>query len=130
METTTSTTTVTTTSFSSIDPYTFVLPDNFYLKENGYLSAGDEIQYSGSCNPDFVDNQGDDCNEYHKKGWCTWPVKKQVKYASKNKETGLFKIALNCPHCGCEPNDGVNVNDLYAAEDDKKVSNAIFQGKN
>ena len=74
------------------------------------------MQFSGSCNPDFVDVDGDDCNEYHMLNSCsTWSIKSQVRFAKPNEE-GYYETGLNCPQCGCESNVGVNLNDLYAQQ--------------
>ena len=111
-----STTTPTTTSDPPAEPYTFTLPPRFYIMENSDVSDGDEVQFDGSCNPDYTDLWDRGCTFYSDRNLCEiWDVYPFVNFASIN-EAGFYETALNCPQCGCESNVGVNLNDVYAAE--------------
>ena len=106
----------TTTPTPTSNPYTFTLPPRFYIMENRDVSAGDEVQFAGSCNSDFSDTWDRGCTFYSDQRMCEiWDVYTFVNFASINEE-GFYENALNCPQCGCESNVAVIINDVYAAE--------------
>ena len=88
------------------------------MHQNREVSSGDEVQFDGACNPDFDDVWGRDCTFYYEEGMCkSWDLRHFVGFSAINEE-GFYETALNCPQCGCKSNVGVNLNDVYAAEDD------------
>ena len=94
--------------------YTFVLPEDMWMyAENRTVAMGESFQFSTSCNPDWVDVDGDDCEEYEEWGLCDFNANGLVNYALYNDE-GILETALNCPECGCDTNGAANINDVYA----------------
>ena len=48
-----------------VDSYTFVLPEDWLMQvENGIVAKGESFQFSNSCNPDWEDVDGDDCERW------------------------------------------------------------------
>ena len=101
--------------------YTFVIPgDDWYMySDYDYGDLGEELEISASCNPDFIDSDGDDCESY--RGYCDqFNAKSLIEIATVN-EHGILETALNCPQCGCDANGAANLNDVYA-EKGRKLS--------
>ena len=71
-----------------------------------------EFTISTVCDPNFVDNIGDDCDYYVRAtgGKCQFtPNGNLLKFGVLTAEG--FKTALNCPACGCGENGPINMHD-------------------
>ena len=101
------------------------------------MEAGDSIQVSESCNPNFIHYfflEPDikyNCDEIMNMGLCGTTVLNLIHYSQWNTD-GHLETFLQCPQCGCGSEGAANLNDLYAAELDgsRKVSdvaNTMFQ---
>ena len=104
------------------------------VKESNPLVVGYSVQVSESCNPNLIYNNPTslqyDCDEIKYHGGCDFSVHWLIKYGQWN-TNGVYETFLQCPQCGCGSEGAVNLNDLYAAEQDgsRKVSdvaNTIF----
>lgn len=85
------------------------------------LEFGQSIQVSGSCNPNFVDNNNWSCEAVTP--FCKLPVSTLIYNGSWN-TNGIFETLLQCPQCGCGSEGAIDLNDHYAAEQagSRKVS--------
>ena len=109
--------------------YTFVLPDDFHVYYNNEVSGGQALEFSKLCNADFVDSDGWNCAEFAENGFCEDSADNMVYYATENAD-GIWETGLQCPQCGCGDDGAVNLNDLYAADGDRTVSNREPRKKN
>ena len=101
---------------SSEQCYSYVHEYNYYW--NAETLEGNWEDYrcmftiSTVCDPNFVDNHGDDCDWYVKvtEGECQFtPNGNLIDYGVLTAEG--FKTALNCPACGCGENGPINMNE-------------------
>ena len=92
--------------------------------------TGMELEISGSCNPDFEDWWGADCDLYASEGYCNDEAAKLLFFSNGN-DDGLVETGLNCPQCGCDANGAANINDFYVNEDNRKSYdlNSFFRKK-
>ena len=114
------------------NPYTFVIPGDLGNKrwqfQNGYAYVGESFKFSLSCNPDFVNAYGRDCDfianhhvytiENTKVPYCEAFAQQLFQYAASN-EQGILETNLQCPQCGCGadiPGRAKNLNDVYAKD--------------
>ena len=119
--------------------YTFVRPDdNIYINydwsllsqedSNSYtiLEAGDSLQVSEACNPNFIHyfflepHIKYNCDAIMNMGMCGTTVLNLIHYSQWN-TNGLLETFLQCPQCGCgQISEGAaNLDDLYAVEQDR-----------
>ena len=104
--------------------YSFVFTDE--LLDYEYLGliidyeAGESMEFSALCNPDFTDSDGDDCEFLSNGGYCDNSAYFFIKYSTVN-EHGIHETGLQCPQCGCGADGAVNLNDVYA-EKGRKLS--------
>ena len=117
----------------NVPSYTFVIPgDDWYMSaESAFVGMGESFQFSTSCNPDWKDADGDDCDTWIEEGWCLLNNGTQLlaSYAVYN-EHGILETALNCPECGCDTNGAENLNDVYANDPSSDMGRTIWIGKN
>ena len=115
------------------NPYTFVIPDlgnrPWWMEfQNDYAYVGESFKISLSCNPDFVDVYGLDCDSIanHNSGkftntivpYCEAFSWVSIRFAVPN-EHGILETNLQCPQCGCGadfPDRAKNLYDIYAKD--------------
>ena len=90
--------------------------------DNNNDAGGQTHKFSTLCNADFVASDGYNCDEHFEYGYCEDAAFTMVYYASENTD-GIWETGLQCPQCGCGAGGAVNLNDLYAEGDNKKVPN-------
>ena len=109
--------------------YEFVLPDDFEMHNNYDVSGGQTYKFSELCNEYFVASDGYNCAQHAEYGFCQDNAFEMVYYATENTD-GIWETGLQCPQCGCGDDGAVNLNDLYAADGDRTVSNREPRKKN
>ena len=109
--------------------YEFTLPDDFEMYYNYDVTGGQTHKFSELCNADFVSSDGHNCAAHAAAGFCEDTAFGMVYYATENAD-GIWETALQCPQCGCGAGGAVNLNDLYAEDDNKKVPNRIPRKEN
>ena len=90
------------------------------------MKAGDSIQVSESCNPNFIHyyffepHIKYNCDEIMNMGLCGTSVLNLIHYSQWNKN-GHLETFLQCPECGCgQISEGAaNLFDLYAVEQER-----------
>ena len=83
-----------------------------YNYENA--EKGESMEFSKSCNPDFKDSSGDECQDYDRRRYCDRNNAGDfVMFATVN-EHGIWETGLQCPQCGCGADGAANLNDVYA----------------
>lgn len=100
-----------------IASYTFFIPENFWNSTYGisHIEHGHSPVVSGLCNPNFVDKDGYDCEDYFENGYCDDMITQLIFYSVWN-ENGILETSRQCPQCGCGADGAVNLNNLYADE--------------
>lgn len=100
----------------------FVFPDDkWYMYVTYDFGDPDEpMEFSESCNPNFVDRDGFDCSDFARGGRkdCAGSYGRAeylVAWAVVN-EHGIMETGLQCPQCGCDADADVarNLYDVYA----------------
>ena len=111
---------------ANVSSYTFVIPDSGWYMYSDYAFAelGESLEFSASCNPEFADTDGDDCEWYAENGWCEVSAIDFIEYSVVN-EHGIRETGLNCPQCGCGADGAISLNDIFDDQDRK-----IIIGKN
>ena len=97
-------------------PYAqYAYPEYYYDVSEHYKLSGNPLAVSELCNPHFVNNLNNNCEDIAKYKWCDVSVRVLVYYGVLN-ENGTFETNRQCPQCGCGVNGADNLNDLYADE--------------
>ena len=88
-------------------------------------NAGVAKDFSSRCNTDFLDTDGDNCDDYSNEGWCNWGSEAFIVYSTKNSD-GVFETGLQCPQCGCGEDGAASLYSVQADSGNRKPAD----GKN
>ena len=117
---TTSTSTTATSTTPELNSYTFFITTRVktaFGRQDGWLSqtpfgqiskSENTVEISKLCNPDFINSFGMGCKEHR----CRGNLFKLLASGVQNKD-GLWETNLNCPNCGCENDEPMNINELF-----------------